>query len=73
MSDFFPNFAAEIHTVMGRKTAKPSTKDSDMRHRAAMRYTVSQLTALNDLDLLVEQKVAQLLSPNGKYGKMLNH
>lgn len=47
---------------MGRKTPKRIDKASEMRHRAAMAYTVSQLTALNDLDLLVEQKVAQLLA-----------
>lgn len=53
---------------MGRKT-RQTTKASEARHRAAMTYTVSQLTALNDLDLLVEQKVAQVLarqSPNSR-------
>ncbi len=47
---------------MGRKTPKRIDKASEMRHRAAMAYTVSQLILLNDFDQLVEQKVAQVLA-----------
>ena len=56
------NFAPEIISVMRQKTAKRIDKASAIRHRAAMAYTVSQLTMLYDLDQLVEQKVAQILA-----------
>ena len=57
---------------MRRKAILPRNKAAnEARYHAAMNYTAMQLAMLNDLDLLVEQKVAQLFSANGKYGYLL--